>query len=248
MIRRIAQREFTSLFATPLAWLFLALGQFLLAWLLLALVEQYQSKYQPLLVKLNASMGTMDLVVLPYLTDPRLFMLLLLAAALLSMRLFAEERRHQTLPLLLASPLSSTQIVLGKYLGAVSFGLLLVLLWGGMLFGLFLGTELDVGRLLSSLLGLFLLMASLIAFALWVSALTSQPAVAAAATFTGGLVLMLLQQESVSGVLAYLNLLVHYESFLHGQLAVADVSFYGILIVGFLVFAVHRLDRVRVQA
>jgi ABC-2 type transport system permease protein len=248
MIIRIARREFRALFATPLAWVFLALGQFLLAWLLLSLVERYQAHYQPLLVKLNAAMGAMDFVALPFLTDPRLLMLLLLAAALLAMRLIAEERRHQTLPLLLAAPVTATEIVLGKYLGALAFGLLLVLLWGGMLFSLFLGTELDLGRLLASLLGLFLLVASLFAFALWVSALTSQPAVAAAATFAGGLVLMLLQQGSVPGVLAYLNLLTHYESFLYGQLAVADLAFYGILIVGFLAFAIRQLDAARVQA
>src|SRR5690625_2555278 len=175
MMLRIASREFRALFATPLAWVFLALGQFLLAWLLLSLVEQYQAHYQPLLVKLNAAMGAMDFVALPFLTDPRLLMLLLLAAALLAMRLFDEVRRHQTVPLLLAAPVTATEIVLGKYLGALAFGLLLVLLWGGMLFSLFLGTELDLGRLLASLLGLFLLVASLFAFALWVSALTSQP-------------------------------------------------------------------------
>lgn len=248
MIRRIARREFYALFSTPLAWVFLALGQFLLAWLLLFLVEQYQAQYQPLLVRLNASMGAMDFVVLPYLADPRLFMLLLLAAALLSMRLIAEERRHNTLPLLLSAPVSATEIVLGKYLGALCFGLVLVLLWGGMLFGLSLGTELDIGRLLASLLGLFLLVACLFAFALWVSALTSQPAVAAAATFAGGLMLMLLQQGSVPGVLTYLNLLAHYEPFLHGQLAAADLAFYGILITGFLALAIHRLDAARMQA
>jgi len=248
MIGRIARHEFRGLSATPLAWVFLALGQFLLAWLFLALVEQYQARYQPLLVKLNASLGATDLVAMPFLADPRLLMLLLLAAALLAMRLIAEERRHQTLPLLLAAPLSSTEIVLGKYLGALCFGVLLVALWGGMLCGLLLGTQLDLGRLLASLLGLLLLTASLFALALWMSTLTSQPAVAAVAAFAGGLLLLLLQQGGEYGVVAYLSPLSHYQRFLRGEVALADLAFFGVLITGFLALAIHRVDALRVQA
>lgn len=248
MMLRIASREFRALFATPLAWVFLALGQFLLAWLLLALVEQYQQQYQPLLVKLNASLGATDLVIVPFLADPRLLMLLLLATALLAMRLLAEERRDQTLPLLLAAPISSSEIILGKYLGALGFALLLVLLWGGMLFGLQLGTQLDVGRIMAALLGLFLLSASLFALALWVSAWSGQPAVAAVAAFAGGLLLMLLQQSASSGVVGYLSLLSHYQGFLRGQIRLADLVFFALVISGFLAFAIRRLDALRVQA
>lgn len=248
MMLRIAQREFAALFATPLAWLFLALGQFLLAWLLLALTEQYQQHYQPLLVKLNANLGVTDLVVIPYLADARLLMLLLLAAALLAMRLLAGERREQTLPLLLAAPVSSTEIILGKYLGALGFALLLVLLWGGMPFGLQLGTQLDIGWLLAALLGLFLLLAALFALALWVSAWSSQPAVAAVAAFAGGLLLLLLQQGSDSGLLRYFSVLSHYEGFLRGQVRLADLAFFALLIGGLLALAIRRLDALRVQA
>lgn len=248
MIVRIARREFRALFATPLPWLFLALGQFLLAWLFLTLVEQYQTSYQPLLVKLDAGLGATDLVAVPFLADPRLLMLLLLAAALLAMRLLAEERRQQTLPLLLAAPVSATEIVLGKYLGALALGLLLVALWGGLPLTLLLGTGLDLGRLLAAPLGLALLVASLLAFALWVSALASQPAAAAAATFGGGLLLMLLQRDGGQGILAYLGLLSHYERFLRGEVAVAALAFHGVLITGFLALTVRRLDALRVQA
>ena len=248
MMLRIASREFRALFATPLAWVFLALGQFLLAWLLLALVEQYQQQYQPLLVKLNASLGATALVIVPFLADPRLLMLLLLATALLAMRLLAEERRDQTLPLLLAAPVSSSEIILGKYLGALGFALLLVLLWGGMLFGLQLGTQLDIGRIMAALLGLFLLSASLFALAVWVSAWSGQPALAAVAAFAGGLLLMLLQQSASSGVVGYLSLLSHYEGFLRGQIRLADLVFFTLVISGFLAFAIRRLDALRVQA
>jgi len=172
----------------------------------------------------------------------------LLATALLAMRLLAEERRDQTLPLLLAAPVSSSEIILGKYLGALGFALLLVLLWGGMLFGLQLGTQLDIGRIMAALLGLFLLSASLFALAVWVSAWSGQPALAAVAAFAGGLLLMLLQQSASSGVVGYLSLLSHYEGFLRGQIRLADLVFFTLVISGFLAFAIRRLDALRVQA
>lgn len=248
MIARIAGREFRSLFATPLAWVFLALGQFLLGWLLLSLVDQYQAQYQPALVKLNASLGATDLVVTPFLGDPRLLMLLLLAGALLAMRLIADERRQHTLALLLSAPVSSGEIVLGKFLGALAFGLVLVALWGAMPLWLLLGTALDLGRVLAALVGLALLTATVMALATWVSALAAQPAVAAVLAFGGGLLLLLLQQGGEHGVFRYLGLLAHYEGFLRGRLALADLAYFGVLIVGFLALAVRRLDSLRVQA
>ena len=69
------------------------------------------------------------------------------------MRLISEERRSGTLNLLLSSPVSMTEIVLGKYLGIVLFLFILVLQISLMPLSLLMGTELDMGKLAAGLLG-----------------------------------------------------------------------------------------------
>lgn len=253
MMLAIARREFAGLFATPTAWLFIGLCQGLLAWVFLRLVEEFQLQYQPLLVKLNSSYGATDLIAMRFLGDPRLLILLLLAAALLAMRLLAEERRGGTLPLLLAAPVSSREIVLGKFLGGLGFLLVLLLLWTAMPLSLVVATGLDFGKLAAAFLGLALLAAALLALALWISAWTAQPALAALGVFIAGLFLMVLQHGGAlsgegAGVLNYLSLLTHLDGFLRGAVASADLAYYLLLTGGLLALAVRRLDALRVQA
>ena len=250
MIGVIARRELRALFTSPQAWIFLALSQVLLAWSFLSLVDQYQTHLQPQLVRLNSSYGVTDLVVARFLSDPALLLSLLLAAALMSMRLLADERRGATLPLLLAAPVSSSQIVLGKYLAALGFGLVLVLLWALMPLSLLLGTGIDLGRLLAALLGLMLTAAVLMALALWISGLSAQPALAALGTFMGGLLLMVVKQGAAGGdggLFAYLSVLSHYDGFLAGRVSTGDLAYFLLLAGGLLALAIRRLDALRVQ-
>ena len=49
-------------------------------------------------------------------------------------------------------------------------------------------------------------------------------------------------------MLGYLSILSHYEGFLRGQIRLADLAYFGLLIGGLLAFTVRRLDALRVQA
>src|SRR5204862_289793 len=73
--------------------------------------------------------------------------ILLLVMPLMTMRLFSEERKSGTLTLLLSSPASLIEIVLGKFLGLVAFMLALVALLAAMPLSLLPGCDLDPGRL-----------------------------------------------------------------------------------------------------
>lgn len=253
MILIIALRELRGLLASPLAWLFLAASQLLLGWRFLSLIDEYQRQYQPLLVKLNASYGVTDLVLVRFLGDPRLLLVMLLLAAVLAMRSFAEERRMATLPLLLAAPLASWQVVLGKFFGGLAFLWLALLLWMAMPLSLSLGSAVDLGRLAAAGLGLALLGGCLVALGTWASSLTDQPGLAAVLTFIAGLFLMLLHHGAAlspeaGGVLGYLGLLTHLDGFLAGRVSSAGLGYAAILVVGWLALAVRRLDALRVQS
>jgi len=99
-------------------------------------------------------------------------MILLMIMPLITMRSFSEEKRNKTLSLLISSPLSMTEIVLGKFLGLFLFVLILVSLLMLMPLSLYLGTALDTGKLVSIYLSMLLLLGSFAAIGLYLSSLT----------------------------------------------------------------------------
>jgi len=154
MIRLLALRELRSLFSMPSTWFVLAALQFIFAWFFLARLEAFLD-IQPQLAQLANPPGVTSMVAAPMFNTVAL--LLMMLVPLFTMRLIAEERRNQTLALLLSSPLSTPQIVLGKFLGLLVFLAVLMVSVPLMIYTLSLGTSLDNGLLLSNMLGLFLL-------------------------------------------------------------------------------------------
>jgi ABC-2 type transport system permease protein len=167
------------------------------------------------------------------------------------MRSFAEERRNQTLPLLLSAPVSVSGIVFGKYLALMGFLTLVTALTAMMPVSLLLGARLDLGLLAASVLGLWLLLGSFAALGLFMSTLTSHPMTAAVSTF--GLLLLLWILDWASGsagegsgeLLRQLSMLNHYQPLLKGVFAIADVAYFALFIVLFLGLSIRRLDAER---
>ncbi|HWS02030.1 MAG TPA: ABC transporter permease subunit [Gammaproteobacteria bacterium] len=244
MILRIAARELKGLFLSPMAWSILAVVEFILAYLFLAQIDTYM-QYAPQLAGMQDAPGVTDVVVAPLFGNAAV--VLLLVAPLITMRVLSEEKRNRTLTLLMSAPVSMSEIVLGKYLGVMGFFAVLLGLLALMPLSLFAGTSLDVGKLLSGLLGLSLLVGAFAAAGLYMSSLTEQPTIAAVSSF--GLLLLLWiinwagsSGEQVSGVLSYLSLVQHYDSLLKGLFNSADVAYYLLFILTFLVLSIQRLD------
>ena len=114
MIGVVAGRELRSLYASPVAWVWLAVAIGLTAWMVLAQLESFQ-RIAPRLALVDGAPGLTDLVVLPGLDAAGLVGLLL--APLVGMRLFSEEQRAGRFALLLSAPVSLRQLVLGKFAG-----------------------------------------------------------------------------------------------------------------------------------
>lgn len=249
MIFTIAVREWRGLFLSPIAWTLLAVIQGLLAWIFLLLVDDFRN-LQGQLASLNNAPGVTDLVAAP-LFRVAAWMLLLLVP-LLTMRLFSQERRAGTLDLLLSAPVGIPAIVLGKYLGILAFFLIAVALITLMPLSLAAGTTLDMGKLLAGVLGLSLLVGAAIAAGVYLSTLTAQPVVAAVATLGLLLALWMVDVASTaqgvgSDLLGYLSLQRHYDSFLLGLFDSADLAYYLLFSLAFLVLAIHRLDDLRLR-
>ena len=250
MALTLAAHELRRLFLSPLAWSVLGVVQFILAWMFLAQIELFM-QWQPRLLQLDSPRGVTDLVVSPLLGNAAI--VLLLVVPLLTMRLISDERRAQTLNLLLSSPVSMTEIVLGKYLGLLGFLGVMLLLIAAMPLSLLLGGGLDLGLIGAGLLGLTLLLAGFAALGLFMSALTHQPTVAAVSTFGALLLLWILDwaggisEEARSGMLRELSLLRHYEGLLSGTVDTTDLAYFALFIATFLVLTIRRLDADRLQ-
>lgn len=247
MIGVIARKEFRSLFASPLAWVMLAVMQLILAWVFLFQLSQYLDH----LAEINASPtppGITEIVVTAVFGFAAI--MLLMAVPLLTMRLFSEERRNHTLTLLLSAPVSASEIVLGKFLGLLFFLSLVLGLCLLMSASLALGSPLDWGLIGANCLGLLLLVSAFGALGLFISSLTEHALIAAFASFGALLLLWILNglvQDPNSG-LAYLSLMKHFENFNRGLIDSSDAAYMLLFTFASLALTIRRLDGQRLQA
>lgn len=241
-IKLIAINELRRLFKSPFAWIILAIMQFLTAIFFYLLLSQY-------LEASSVTSGLTDIVVSGMYQICGI--ILLLISPLLTMRLITEERRLGTIKLLVSSPITITELVLGKYFGIIIFYCLILLMISLMPISLMFGTQLDLGQIASGLIGLLLLMSTFAAIGLFISSLTSSSAIAAISTFGVLIFLWIINyaginaSESVAKVFSYMSLLKHYTSLLTGVFNSVDVLFYIVVSVYFIILSIWRLDAER---
>lgn len=250
MVLTLAQRELRSLFLSPLAWAILAIVQFILAYLFMSQLQEFLL-IQPKLATIENAPGVTELVIVPLYGSAAFIMMLV--TPLLTMRLISEERRNRSLALLISAPVSMAEIIIGKYLGIIGFAAIMIIMMTLMPLSLYLGGTLDAGLLFSIVLGITLLMTSFMSIGLYMSSLTAQPTIAAMSTF--GMLLMLWiidwaggkADATASGLLEYLSMLRHFESFSKGIFDSSDFIYYLLFISLFLILSIRRLDGDRLQ-
>jgi ABC-2 type transport system permease protein len=174
--------------------------------------------------------------------------ILLLLMPMVTMRLFAEERRSGTIELLLTYPVRDGAVLVGKYLAALAlYGVMLVgtVVYAGIIMYF---ARIDWGPLLTGYVGLLLLGATFIAVGLFVSSLTENQIVAAIATFGTLLAFWIIgwSADSVGGpwgkVLSHLSIIEHFDSFAKGVLDTRDVIYYLNFTILALFLALRSLE------
>lgn len=244
----IAKHELRSLFLSPLAWAVLAITQLILAYMFLIQIDYYLVLAPKLVGVINAP-GITSLIVTPLFGNAAV--ILLLITPLITMRLISDERRNQTISLLLSAPVSVSDIVLGKFLATLGFLLILLFFISLMPLSLLVIGQLDTGKFLAGLLALVLLLAAFDALGLYMSCLSAQPTVAAIGSFGALLLLWIIDwagsSEQASGLFSYLSLLRHFENLSLGLIHSADILYFILFIGGFLILSIRRLDNERLQ-
>ncbi len=173
----------------------------------------------------------------------------MIAGILLTMRLLAEERQTGTIVILQTAPISESQVVLGKFLGAWSFLTLITALTAFMPALIFVHGKLSIGQILAGYLGLLLLGAATVAIGTFGSALARNQLLAA--VLGGGmLVIMLLgwmlgqvTEPPVSEIFSYVALWDrHFQPFQEGRINTEGIVFYLSTTLGFLLLATRTLQ------
>src|SRR3984957_20046893 len=243
----IYRKELNSYFVSPVAYLLLAMFAIIFGFFFwnslgyfVYMGIQSQMRGQSFPMNVNEEL------IRPLLSNISVVGLFLIP--MITMRLFAEEKRTGTIELLATSPIRDIEVILGKWLAAVALYSVMLLVTALNFAFIFKYGHPDWKPLVIGYLGLLLQAGALLAIGTFISTLTKNQIIAGAATFSVCLLLWIL--EWVSGyetatwarVLSYMSVITHFESFSKGLLDTKDAIFYVTLI--FLgLFLTARSDR-----
>ncbi len=252
-ILAIYRREMGSYFVSPIAYI--VVGFFLLVAGYFFYVYLANIMQRAMIMQMQQQMSQdMDVpgLVIRYFFGAVSFIILFMIP-MLTMGIYAEERKRGTMELLMTSPITELQIVLGKFLAALS--LFLIMLAPTFIYQMIMASYSDPGLpwrvLMSSYLGTVLLGAVLIAIGSFISSLTESQIIAAVATFAVFLLLWVLdfgagRSSTTTGeILQYLSILRHYDDFTRGVIDTSSVVFYVSLTVLGLFLTLRTLDSMR---
>ena len=246
----IFRKEMRSYFVSPVAYLLLtmfalisgfffwnALGFFVNAGLEMQLRGQ------------SSPMNLNEEVIRPLLSNFSVIGLFFIP--MITMRLFAEEKRTGTIELLATSPIRDVEVILGKWLAAMGLYCCLLVLTGMSFLFLFIYGKPDWKPLVIGYLGLLLQAGCLLAIGTLISTMTRNQIIAGAATFGVCLILWVLgwiseyDSATWARALSYLSVTSHFGSFARGVLNTRDVVFYTIFIFFALFLTTRSLESLR---
>ncbi len=247
-IFRLAKTELRILFCSPVSWLILVIFAFQaginfsdtfggllkrqaleygLGWL----TENTYAGYSGLLVSMLKSL---------YLYIP-----------LITMGVMSRELSSDSIKFLYSSPITTTQIILGKYLSLLIYaGMLMCILLIYVLFGAFTIENMDLASVLTGLLGLYLLTCAYAAIGLFMSSITSYQVVAAMGTLAILAVLNYIGDVGqdiafVRDITYWLSISGRAYQFLEGMICSEDVLYFFIVISLFILLSIMRLQEAR---
>jgi ABC-2 type transport system permease protein len=247
----ICQKELNSYFVSWIAYLLLAMFALIFGYFFWTLLGYFV--FEGIEMQMRGQSFPMNIneqIVRPLFSNVSVIALLVIIP-LITMRLFAEEKRTGTIELLVTSPIRDLEIIIGKWLAALMLYASLLLFTGLNFIFLFTYGKPDWKPMLIGYLGLLLQAGALLALGTFVSTLTKNQIIAGTVTFA--LCLLLYICGWVSGfemapwakVLSYISVATHSESFAKGVIEIKDVVFYVTVIFLGLFFTARSMESLR---
>lgn len=229
----IFKKEFKNYFMSPIGYIFVGVFTFLASMFYSSGILAYQQ------ADISIMFSNVNVIYL-------------FLAALLTMRLLSEEKNKRTDQLLLSSPVSVTEIVLGKYLAAMAvFGVTMVisLVYPAIMF---MFGEPALSEVIGSYIGFILLWGAFISVGVFISSLTESQMIAGVFTFASLLLIYFISwfEASVQNpigkkIIDWFSLLSRYSEFQSGILNVENIIYYLSFIFVFLFLTVRVIDKRR---
>jgi len=203
----------------------------------------------------TANFNRTHLVQIETLVQPIGYILPMLIAPLLTMRLLAEEKRQGTLEMLLTAPVGDIEVILSKFAGTLIFYGALLALTCVHFFAMFLFYKgpVDWGGFFAGYLGMLLIAGQFIAFGLFVSGLFENSVMAALVSFVAGLLVMLSDLMTSSNLLfkqggtardvfQFMLPYKHFLNLVHGFCDTGDLAYFVLTTGYFLFLGVKSLE------
>jgi ABC-2 type transport system permease protein len=246
----ICKREIRTYFTSPIAYVAITVFLIVTGFFFYTLIQWFnlQSMQMARNPQYYQQLNINQMVYSPLFHN--ISIILLFLVPILTMRLFAEEKKTKTEELLYTSPVSISQIILGKYFASL-FVLLVMLLLNGLLslFVFAFGNP-EILPLLNGYLGLFLMGAAFMALGIFFSSLTENQIIAASLGFGFFLLFFVLNWASQfaggiwRSVLNYLSFFQHFDDMTRGILDTTDIVYY-LSLVTFGLFLTHSVIQSR---
>jgi ABC-2 type transport system permease protein len=246
----IARKELNSYFRSPIAYGVMAFFALIAGYFFyVAVVYFVRRGLESSMMGQSFPMDLNEFVIRPVFSNISVIGLFLIP--MITMRLFAEEKRTGTIELLVTSPLTDLEIILGKWTAAL---LLYASMLGISLLSmalLFAYGKPDWKPIVVGYLGLLLLGGALLSIGTFISTCTKNQIVAGVAGFAVCLLLWVLDWASsfetsvTSRVVSYLSVLQHFDSFSKGVLDLKDIVFYVSVIFFGLFLTARSLESLR---
>jgi gliding motility-associated transport system permease protein len=251
----IYRKEMGHYFVSPVAYVvvgvFLALSAFFFNYFLTAVMQQaLQMQMQEMEMGMHPNIDVTMEVMRAFFG--LLSTLVLFLTPMLTMGVFSEERKRGTMELLMTSPVTEMQIVLGKFLASLTlFGIMLLPTAGYLIFTYARSEPVPPWRMLiAGYIGIILLGGCLLALGSFISSLTENQLIAAVLTFAAFLIVWVIDLGRNAGgtagdVMQYLSVIRHYDDFTRGVIDTSSLIYYVSFIILFVFLTVRAVDSMR---
>jgi ABC-2 type transport system permease protein len=226
----IAGREMRAYFASPIAYFVVGFFAFLFGWFFWSYLVVFAEQSMRMGQFGGGTVNVNQQMIRPLLLNASVMVLFFVP--MITMRTFSEEKRSGTFELLLTSPLTDFQIVMGKFLGALGLYALMLLVSGASLGLLFVYGNPEWRQIATAYLGLLLMGGTFISVGLFFSSVTRNQIVAIVLTFATLLFLWVVNWVAdqsgpvLRTIVNALSITDHFDDFSKGVVDTKHVVYY----------------------